>query len=219
EGFPGSVCTARHCALNNEFGKVPLCPGSRAYQRHKIATLDTSDPDYDLQLKRLQDPACICVDLCGSYLQTLTVEDAPPAAICPGPNVLNFQQVYSLEQMVGHIYGRASILTRRDRPHMFLRELEIYLDIQEDDLRHVGTKLEARSAAQLSKAFDGLSEGIAFYQRLIPRLPRAEQFQFRVILAAHAERLFSLKENWHATRPGPAKAGEDTPRTAAQLAH
>src|SRR5690606_24075452 len=62
-GFPGSVCTARHCALNTEFGKIPLCPGSRAYQKHKLNTLDPSDSNYDDQVERLQSPACICVDL------------------------------------------------------------------------------------------------------------------------------------------------------------
>ncbi len=215
-GLPGSVCTARHCALSNEFGKVPLCPGSRAYQKHKLATLDEDDPDYDLQLKRLQDPACICVDLCGSFLKTVETQEAPPPAICPGPNIINFQDVYSLEAMVGHIYGRTSVLTRKGRPHMFLRELEIYLDIQEDDLKHLGTKLEARSAAQLKKTFAGLHQGIEFYQQLIPQLPSSEQFSFRATLAAHSSRLTKLEATWQAAPKSPAQALEAAPRPAAQ---
>lgn len=191
-GLPGSVCTARHCALNGEFGKVPLCPGSRAYQKHKIATLDPADKDYALQVKRLQDPACICVDLTGPFLKTLEDKSAPPAAICPGPNIMNFQKLYTLEEMVSHIYGRTSALTTRDRPHMFLRELEIYLDLQEEDLKQVGTKLESRSAAQLGKCFEGLVHGIEFYFQLIPRLPRAERDPFRSTLEAHARRLERL---------------------------
>ena len=34
--------------------------------------------------------------------------------------------------MVGHIYGRISLLTNPDRPHMFLRELALYIDYLRD---------------------------------------------------------------------------------------
>jgi hypothetical protein len=177
EGVPGSVCTARHVALNTEFGKVPLCSGSRAYQKRKKATFDPRDPDYDKLVERLQAPACICVDLCGSYLECSSDEKAPPSAVCPGPNLVNFQKVYTLEEMVDHIYGRASAITKKERPHMFLREIQLYLDLQEEDLVTLGTKLQSRTREQIEETFAGLRRGIAFYRQMQSQIvddPRSE---------------------------------------------
>lgn len=189
QGNPGSVCTARHLALNTEFGKVPLCPGSRAYQKRKKATLDPNSPSYALEVERLEAPACICVDLCGSYLACVDDSPPPPPAICPGPNVVNFQNVYTLEQMVGHIYGRDSILTRSDRPHMFVRELELYLNVLEEDLQVLGTKVESLTSKQIAKSLAGLTSGIHFYQANLAIVPAAERESFSSGLAVQSERL------------------------------
>lgn len=189
QGNPGSVCTARHLALNTEFGKVPLCPGSRAYQKRKKATLDPSSPSYALEVERLEAPACICVDLCGSYLACVDDTPPPPPAICPGPNVVNFQNVYTLEQMVGHIYGRDFILTRTERPHMFLRELELYLNVLAEDLDVLGTKVQSMTAKQLTESFAGLSSGIGYYRENLAIIPPLEREAFSLGLSVQNERL------------------------------
>lgn len=178
-GHPGSVCTARHLALNTEYGKIPLCPGSRAYQKRKKAELDPNHPDYDLLVERLQAPACICVDLTGSYLaSTDEAASTPPPAICPGPNIINFQAERSLEEMVDHIYGRANILTRSDRPHMFAREAQLYLEIMDEELGLLGTALAVRKEKDLSKTLDGLQAGFDFYRGMAPALPELDRDAF-----------------------------------------
>ncbi len=49
-------------------------------------------------------------------------------AICPGPNLAFFSRVHSLEEMVGHIYGRVQGLVAHDRPNMFVNELRLNID-------------------------------------------------------------------------------------------
>ena len=48
--------------------------------------------------------------------------------MCPGPNIANFSQIVSLKTMIDHIYGRISSLTKSSRPHMFIAELNLYMD-------------------------------------------------------------------------------------------
>ena len=50
---------------------------------------------------------------------------------------MNFSKIASLEEMVGHIYGRTSLLTNPARPHMFLRELAINIDYLREELEEV----------------------------------------------------------------------------------
>ncbi|MAG56074.1 MAG: hypothetical protein CMJ83_07270 [Planctomycetes bacterium] len=169
-GRPGSICTGRHLALNADYGSVPLCKASRAYERRRKTELDPKDPDYALLVERVEAPACICVDLCGAFFAVAESEDPPPSAICPGPNIVNFQQERSLHEMVDHIYGRASVLTRQDRPHLFLREVEIYLQVFEEDLSCFGTALQNRTPEQLTRTLDNLDKGLTYYESIVPAL-------------------------------------------------
>ncbi len=203
-GHPGSVCTGRYVALDTQFRGAPLCKGSRAYQRRKKAQLDPAHPEYARQVERLQAPACICVDLCGSYLVSIAEaagragdeERAPPPAICPGPNIVNFQSRFSLEDMVGHIYGRHDILTKKDRPHVFLREIELYLQVFDEDSQAVGTSLQGRTPGQLRKMLDGLEEGLSFYREMSARLPAEARHAFGMKLAALAQAVHERRQQF-----------------------
>ncbi len=189
-GYPGSVCTARHVALSTEYPGLPLCRGSRAYQKRKLSELNPDDLDFAMQVERLQAPACICVDLTGSFMETSSKENStPPPAICPGPNILNFQGTFELEQLVGHIYGEQDILTRPERPHVFLREVELYLEVFDEDLEVVDTAVQVRTKPQLKKTLEGLAEGMRFYGELLSQLPESEQRKFSLKLKVLAKEI------------------------------
>ena len=49
-------------------------------------------------------------------------------SICPGPNLAYFSKKMSLKEMVDHIYGRANMISRTDRPNIFINELKIYIE-------------------------------------------------------------------------------------------
>ena len=38
-----------------------------------------------------------------------------------------FSEIISMDKMVGHIYGRANVMTNPERPNMFLKEISIYI--------------------------------------------------------------------------------------------
>lgn len=169
QGRPGSVCRKRHLAMDCTYGDVPLCTGSRAYQRKKLAELDPQDEHHALLVERITAPACICDDLGGAFQradpEAAETLQTPPPAICPGPNVVNFQRTMTLDEMVDHVYGRKNVMTRRDRPHLLLREAQLYLDVAEQDISMVGTPLEARRPEQLEKYLDRVVEALEQYRK------------------------------------------------------
>jgi hypothetical protein len=72
---------------------------------------------------------------------------------------VNFTKIVSLDEMVGHIYGRGNIMTRKDRPHVFLRELELYI-------RDFKQQIE-EGAPRLAKYENNLRSGIEYYRTLV----------------------------------------------------
>ena len=98
--------------------------------------------------------------------------------ICPGPNIANFSKVVSLQTMTDHIYGRKNILTNTNRPHMFIKELHLYIDYLKEQLEEGG------DAEQFSKKkkyyisfYQNLRDGINYYRRL-PGISGACRDQF-----------------------------------------
>ncbi len=188
-GLPGSVCHKGHLALDTSYSSVPLCKGSRAYQKRRLAELDPEDPDYDLLKDRITAPACICDDLGGAYQKSspaISPSHAPPAAICPGPNLVNFQQLMTLEAIVDHIYGRGSALTQHQRSHFLLREAELYLDVLAEEISLLGTALQVRSKQQLEDFAENLGAGLSTYERQFTDAPETPWFDTQEAEAFHS---------------------------------
>ncbi|MCJ7600727.1 MAG: hypothetical protein MUO63_04390, partial [Desulfobulbaceae bacterium] len=99
--------------------------------------------------------------------------DATPA-ICCGPNIVNFGKVATLEEIVAHIYGRISLLTKPDRPHMFVREIGIFIDYLRGEMEKISSGLMSRSPGYLQELKENLLKGIDYYQSL-PRQMIAEK--------------------------------------------
>ncbi len=160
-GKPGSPCPKGHVALKWDFQDIPLCRASRNYQRRALQLLDESDEAdtaKDAQKLKIMNPSCICHDLSGCATLEEGIDKKATPAICPGPNIVNFTKIVSLDDMVGHIYGRVDIMTRKDRPHVFLRELELYI-------RDFKQQIE-EGAPRLPKYEANLRGGIEFYRQL-----------------------------------------------------
>jgi hypothetical protein len=93
-----------------------------------------------------------------------------PVAVCPGPNLAYFTRIVSLEEMVGHIYGRLQSLVDSERPHMFITELEVYVQYFKDEVQKRFDALNAKEQKYLDSFRANLEEGIAYYKELIPKL-------------------------------------------------
>ncbi|MEQ8881367.1 MAG: hypothetical protein RLQ12_17110, partial [Cyclobacteriaceae bacterium] len=173
KGKPGSPCIKKHLSFNTEFTKKPICTASRKYQNLKIKELDDQGlkgPAYEKAYQKIIEKACICTGLGTSFLlenKIDTKQEGKGVSICPGPNTAYFDKIVSLQEMVNHIYGRANIMTRKDRPHMFMKELGLYLDqlknLVEDFLDEGSVKAEKKIQSFISN----MKDGIAYYQNLL----------------------------------------------------
>lgn len=133
KGKPGSKCPKGFLVSNTEFTENPICTASAEYQILKISSIQESDlPDKDKekQKNKVMEKTCLCTNLgTGSLIRLGIMKPSyGRQAICPGPNIAWFNREYSLDEMVDHIYGRSESLVPEERPHMFAKELVMYVD-------------------------------------------------------------------------------------------
>ena len=136
---PGSGCPKGHLVSNTEFSKIPICTASTVYQKQKLAQIAESDKTEEVKAAltaKVHLKQCICDHLANGALIELGIqkESRSPQSICPGPNVAWFKRYYSLEEMVNHIYGRIDSLVPNERPHMYAKEVSMYVDYFEQQI-------------------------------------------------------------------------------------
>ncbi len=173
EGKPGSPCPKGFLVSNTEFTKLPLCPASRAFQKRKLEHMTVEGlPHQQLVAakERVVAKACICHDLGGGVTLMRDIDPNATPAICCGPGIADFTKISTLQEMVSHIYGRLSLTTRHDRPHMFIRELSLYVDHLRKEIEDYTLGLSAHVPKYFREFKDNLFSGIEYYRS------RAEQF-------------------------------------------
>ncbi len=184
-GKPGSPCTEKHLSFNTEFTKVPICTASHKYQKLKITQLQSLNlplKEYQKQLTEVLDKECLCVGLSNaatlSYHQNF-IKRLKAVTICPGPNIVNFAKVVSLQAMTDHIYGRTDILTSADKPHMFIAELNLYIDYFKEELENdIRTEQYSRRKKYYTSFYQNLCNGITYYRSLNGLSATTNQPQF-----------------------------------------
>lgn len=132
-GKPGSSCPKGFLALNSEFSDRPICPASRGFQKKKLAQIDAagnSSTQRAACVAKMYEKTCLCEHLGNGILIGLGIVDEKesPSLVCPGPNLAWFDRLYSLKEMVDHIYGKSASLVSDQRPHMFANEIVLYVD-------------------------------------------------------------------------------------------
>lgn len=172
KGRPGSPCTKKYLCTNTEFTGQPICTASREYQHLKIRQLQALElptADYKQQFDAVTEKICLCEGLCSSTYLKYGIEkprENNAVAICPGPNLAYFSRIYSLEEMVKHIYGQVNLLDQIKRPHLFIKELELYIDYLQKDLQAHLKDMTGKKQKQLAKFKEQLLTGIAYYKQL-----------------------------------------------------
>jgi len=170
---PGSPCPKGFLVSNTEFTKKPVCTASIFYQKRKIKELDALNVPkaaYDEMFDAIVDKTCLCEDLAAGALKQSNLENKRPLAptVCPGPNLAYFSKISSLKEMVGHIYGKLTLLNDTYRSNFFLNELKLYVQYLEKEIRkvlHNPSKKQIKYLVDFSK---NLQEGIGYYQLLLP---------------------------------------------------
>lgn len=197
-GRPGVQCTRKLLALNTEYEGEPLCTASDTYQRRKLSDLAAAVlPDETIERLRASITAkvCLCMDLAANITKQLTPDGWQTPAITPGPNIVNFSRIVSLKEMIGHIYGRVNLVTRAARPHMFLRELELYLDYLRGELRDAGLALSDKGEKYFNEVRRNLVDGVDYYRSLSLTFVQREREAFESLLERLAGELHSILPN------------------------
>jgi hypothetical protein len=169
---PGSPCKKKYLVTNTEFTENPICIASREYQHLKLQQLASAglpEPEYEQAYQSVVEKICLCEGLCASaYIKydMLKPRENKAVAICPGPNLAYFSRIYTLEEMVRHIYGTTDLLEKIRRPHMFIKELNLYIDYLQHDLQSQLKELSEKKRKQLTKFKLQLQEGISYYHAL-----------------------------------------------------
>jgi hypothetical protein len=186
KGRPGSPCYKKFLASDTEFTATPICTASRQYQHLKIKQLKEKglpEDEYQAEFDNITSKDCLCEGLSVSVY----LKDHIPAphqltavTICPGPNLAYFSGVFSLREMVDHIYGRLNILNALPRPNMFVNEAQLYIDYLK---KAIGKNIDAKQQKYLSSFKANLIEGLEYYKGLLPSFKR-ETMQYIEALKA-----------------------------------
>ena len=168
-GRPGTDCPKGYLRSNTEFTSKPICTASRAYLKRKLEHLSSegfSEGQHSSVTDTILSRACVCHELSGGVAAIHDLHQTAASLICPGPNIADFSQTSSLNEMIGHIYGRASIMTRTDRPHTFLRELALYIQHLRKQQDLFALQLSDSTPQFLQEFKDNLLDGIRYYAQL-----------------------------------------------------
>jgi hypothetical protein len=170
EGNAGMPCTKGFLRFNTEFTEQPVCTASRKYQSKKLQELETMnlpEAEYKKAYDKIIERECLCIGLGISMLQSkgIAVKENEKVTVCPGPNLAYFSKISSLKEMVDHIYGRINLLDKGYRPHMFLKELSMYLDIFKERMEAFQKNADdVKEKRNLVKFKSNLMDGIEYYK-------------------------------------------------------
>jgi hypothetical protein len=171
-GKPGYSCEKGFLKYNTEYTEKPICTSSRQYQKIKLnelAEMNLPETEYKKAYEKIIERECLCSGLSTSALESknIPVKSIEKVTACPGPNLAWFSKISTLKEMVDHIYGRLNLLDNRHRPHMFLKELNMYLDIFKERMDNfMKNQEDSKELKQLQAFQQNLIEGINYYQSL-----------------------------------------------------
>ncbi len=175
KGKPGSPCPKGFLKSNTEFTEEPICLASTEYQLLKIDSIKHDDTitEYkkETMIEKVLEKECLCDHLGNGALIDLDIvkETRGRQAICPGPNIVWFKRDYTLKEMVDHIYGRGESLVNPQRPHMFAKEMAMYVDYLQDMVAE--TAHPEKEAKKFKSYVTNLEMGIDYCLEISKRKP------------------------------------------------
>ncbi len=181
---PGSPCYKKYLSFNTEFTSKPICTSSREYQNHKLAdlvNLHLTKEEFAKRFEEITQKDCLCEGLSSSVLLKNHIpvpHHLEAVTICPGPNLAYFSKIFSLEEMVDHIYGRFNALNALNRSHMFVNELQMYIDYLKEEVKKNINSLTEKQVNYFSSFKSNLLQGIEYYKQLVPKMANeTEEFK------------------------------------------
>ncbi len=175
-GKPGAPCYKKFLAFDTEFKPEGICLASREYQHLKLKQIQESNlsPEKKLENReKVMEKECLCEGLSASALLNNHITPDHPlkaVSICPGPNLAYFSEVFTLKDMVHHIYGRINLLNSLERPNIFVNELTLYVDYWKKEIQNAVQDLSNKKVLYLETFKANLLGGVAYYKALLPKI-------------------------------------------------
>lgn len=198
-GTPGSPCPRAYLRFDTTYATQGMCLASRAYQKRCLQDLESEDISEELRSAKKElilAKSCICHDLGGSVKRKMGIDRDAAPAMCCGPSISYFTKLTSLEEMVSHIYGRLSLLSSSDRPHMFIKELQLYIEHLSDQIQRYSIGLAAKTPKQCAEFARNLTESIRYYRDFSVQLVEDQREKF-------IDDLHSLQKQLEGLVPAP----------------
>lgn len=200
ENKAGSSCPKKYLALSKEFGPEGICTASKKYQDVKLKELEAKKSEvsssmYENAKAKITEKACLCVGLANaSYLENdIKIKgQAQGVVICPGPNMAYFDKEVSLSKMMQHIYGNASVLSQKNRPNMFVKELKMYVDYLKNEINTISEELTTKQIKKWKAFKSNLFEGINYYENLFLTSISSDNTKIQKDLQLYKEELIAV---------------------------
>ncbi len=212
KGRPGSSCPKKHLSFNKEFTEQSICTASRQFQHLKLKELDEkkdilSAKDFSNEFKKITDKSCLCVGLGNTALMVNDVEhkkEGNGVHICPGPNMAYYDKVSTLADMSEHIYNRESVISRNDRPNIFVKEMGLYMSYLQKELDNVVLPLNRKQVKYFNNFVKNMENGILYYQELFSSMThffQKEKNSILIEMSKSNEKLLKLKKEIESILP------------------
>jgi hypothetical protein len=166
---PGSPCYKKFLSFSIEFTKIPICTASRQYQNLKVKQVEAGEITQK-ELSQVLEKDCLCEGLSAPAILAngeIPKRNLSAVTICPGPNLAYFKGIYSLKEMIDHIYGKFNLKLESDRPHVFVKELQLYVNHLKKEFETFLESKPAKKEAYLDKFKSNLIQGVYYYQKLV----------------------------------------------------
>ncbi|MBQ0787487.1 MAG: hypothetical protein KBT69_08305 [Oceanihabitans sp.] len=196
----GSSCPKKFLALSKEFGPEGVCTASKKYQDVKLQELEARKTEvtqnvYDNAKTKITEKACLCVGLANASFLENNIQikgQEQGVVICPGPNMAYFDKEVSLSKMMQHIYGNLSVLSNKNRPNMFVKELKMYVDYLKNEIATVSEDITTKKIKKWTAFKSNLFDGIAYYQNMFATYPYTENTNIQKQLQFYKEELITV---------------------------
>lgn len=168
----GSSCPKKFLVSNTEYSEKAICTASKKYQTIKLKELELENLSSDKYIERLDqitEKTCLCEGLSNAAISKYKLDhkgEEQGVAICPGPNMAYFSKELSLKEMIRHIYGKSNVITTNNRPHMFIKELKLYVDYFSNKVHEFKDSFSSKQEKYLTNFQNNLNNGIEYYQQL-----------------------------------------------------
>lgn len=207
EGKPGSPCPKGFLIFDTQYNDKGMCTASRGFQKRKLVEIEAatlSSVEREDQREAVLAKQCLCRNLAGGAEEADEQGVWVPTAVCCGPNVVYFNAVTTLREMVDHIYGRIHLPLSPDRPHMFLKELSLHVNRLREQAQRQHQGLVSATNESMTEARETLLAAVDHYKVMAARITgdRASDFVHR--LERVREDLEALTQSNQVAVPGKA---------------